>query len=299
MGAAATIAASAVAVQLLLGLAPGDAVDLAGVGAEQRALLLERWGLDAPPLERAVRSVGAMLTGDLGPSLVVQPGAPAVGVAVHAWARSLPRLLAGVGLGLLGAAGATLLPRARPVLAALRALSAPPTFLAALLAVHGLNHIAFHVWKAGGPRPGWFPLPDAPSLLRSALALALLAWSAGALGGGYARIAAAVERLQGAPWVEAMRVRGQATRGPLLRAALPELLALGGAQVLWSSGALVVVEQLLGLGGAGRLLWQAALGRDLPLVAALVVGFATVVVLLRLAFDLGERAADPRLRAAP
>ena len=297
--AVATIGAAAVAVQLVLSLAPGDAVDLAGVGPEQRAALLARWGLDAPPLERALRAVAAMLTGELGPSLVVRPGEPAVGLAVAAWGRSLPLLLAGVAAGLGGGLLAAVVPHARGIGGAHRLLSAPPTFQAALAHVHGLNAAAFSAWQAGAPRPGWFPLPDAPSLLRGALAVGLVAWSAGAMGGAQARLAAAATRLRASDWLGAIAVQGRPPRGPLLRALLPEVFGLGATQALLSTGALVVTEKLLGLGGAGRLLWEAALARDLPLVSALTVGFAVVVGGLRLAFDLGQRAADPRLQGTP
>lgn len=296
LAAVATVAGAAIAMQLVLGLAPGDAVDLSGVGPDQRAALLAHWGLDAPPLERALRSVGALLSGELGPSLVVRPGEDTAGLAARSWLRSLPLLLGGVGLGLGAAGGLALLPGARRVLPALHLFAAPPTFLAALVAVHGLNAGAFAALQAGAPRPGWFPLPDAPSLLRTLLALALVAWSAGALGGGVARLRAAVDALRDADWLQAMAVQGTPTTPALLRALLPPVLALGGTQVLRTTGALVVVEKLLGLGGAGDLLWTAALGRDLPLVAALAVGFAVVVGVLRLAFALAERAADPRLR---
>lgn len=292
----ATVAGAAVCVQVVLSLAPGDAVDLAGVGPDGRAALLAHWGLDAPPVERAVRSVGAMLRGQLGPSLVVRPGEPAAGLAAAAWMRSLPLLLGGVLVGLGGGLIAAMGRAPRTLGATLRLLSAPPTFLAALCAVHGLNAVVFEAWKAGAPRPGWFPLPDAPSLVRTLLAISLVAWSAGALGGGQARLAAAVARVRESDWLSAIAVQGAGTTRPLLRAILPELFALGGTQVLLSAGALVVTEKLLGLGGAGRMLWDASLARDLPLVSSLVVGFAVVVGGLRLTFDLAHRAADPRLR---
>jgi peptide/nickel transport system permease protein len=293
----ATVAGAAVCVQLVLSMAPGDAVDLAGVGPEQRDALLAHWGLDAPPLERAMRSVGAMLMGELGPSLVVRPGEPVVGLAVGAWLRSLPLLLGGVLIGLGGGLLAAMGRRARALGPPLRLLSAPPTFLAALCAVHGLNAIVFEAWRAGAPRPGWFPLPDTPSLARTLLAVALVAWSAGALGGAQGRLAAAVQRIRDSDWLSAIAVQGGDTTRPLVRAILPELFALGGTQVLLSAGALVVTEKLLGLGGAGRLLWEACLARDLPLVSSLVVGFAVVVGGTRLAFELAHRASDPRLQA--
>lgn len=59
----------------------------------------------------------------------------------------------------------------------------------------------------------------------------------------------------------------------------PSLLALAGVSVSIALGATIPVEALLGLAGIGELAWQAALGRDLPLLVniTMVVTFVTLL----------------------
>jgi peptide/nickel transport system permease protein len=59
----------------------------------------------------------------------------------------------------------------------------------------------------------------------------------------------------------------------------PQLLALAGVSVSMAVGAAIPVEALCGLAGVGQLAWQAALGRDLPLLVNLTV-LMTLVTLL-------------------
>lgn len=59
----------------------------------------------------------------------------------------------------------------------------------------------------------------------------------------------------------------------------PPLLALAGVSVSVALGAAIPVEALCGLAGIGDLAWQAALGRDLPLLVNITV-LVTFVTLL-------------------
>jgi peptide/nickel transport system permease protein len=59
----------------------------------------------------------------------------------------------------------------------------------------------------------------------------------------------------------------------------PQLLALAGVSVSMAVGASIPVEALCGLPGVGQLAWQAALGRDLPLLVNITV-LVTLVTLL-------------------
>jgi peptide/nickel transport system permease protein len=60
---------------------------------------------------------------------------------------------------------------------------------------------------------------------------------------------------------------------------MPQLLALAGVSVSMAIGATIPVEALCGLPGVGRLAWQAALARDLPLLVNITI-LVTVVTLL-------------------
>jgi len=59
----------------------------------------------------------------------------------------------------------------------------------------------------------------------------------------------------------------------------PQLLALAGVSVSIAVGAAIPVEALCGLAGVGQLAWQAALGRDLPLLMNITI-LMTLVTLL-------------------
>lgn len=59
----------------------------------------------------------------------------------------------------------------------------------------------------------------------------------------------------------------------------PQLLALAGVSVSMAIGASIPVEALCGLPGIGQLAWQAALGRDLPLLVNITI-LVTLVTLL-------------------
>jgi peptide/nickel transport system permease protein len=59
----------------------------------------------------------------------------------------------------------------------------------------------------------------------------------------------------------------------------PQLLALAGVSVSMAVGAAIPVEALCGLPGIGQLAWQAALGRDLPLLVNVTI-LVTLVTLL-------------------
>ena len=59
----------------------------------------------------------------------------------------------------------------------------------------------------------------------------------------------------------------------------PQLLAVVGVSVSVAVGAAIPVEALCGLAGVGQLAWQAALGRDLPLLMNITI-LVTLVTLL-------------------
>lgn len=66
-----------------------------------------------------------------------------------------------------------------------------------------------------------------------------------------------------------------------------QLLAVAGISVSIALGAAIPVEALCGIAGIGQLAWQAALGRDLPLL----VNLTMIVTLVTLAANWGAEAA--------
>ena len=66
----------------------------------------------------------------------------------------------------------------------------------------------------------------------------------------------------------------------------PSLLALAGVSVSIALGAAIPIEALCGLAGVGDLAWQAALGRDLPLLVNITVLVTLVTMLSNSGADL-------------
>lgn len=73
----------------------------------------------------------------------------------------------------------------------------------------------------------------------------------------------------------------------------PELLALAGVSVSVAVGAAIPIETLCGIAGVGQLAWQAALGRDLPLL----VNITVLVTLVTLSANFGADVMSQILRS--
>ena len=281
---------------MLIGLMPGDPIDLAIAGdprltAEDAVRLRALHGLDQPLLSRYLAWVSAVLSGNPGFSrLFAQPVAALIGPALLSTLTLL-----GFALGI-----AVVLGTALGVLAALRPRAAPAVQTLALLAqsVPGfwlgiMLIVVFAVWlgwlPAGGAEGGWHAL----ILPVATLAFANLA--------GYARHAASA--MAGAlhdPWIRSARARGAsesriAWRHAFPNAAVPVITLIGLDAGALVSGA-VITEALFARPGMGKLIFDAIMGNDsnLALLALLVV--AVVTMLGSLGADLAQRALDPRIR---
>jgi len=292
---ASTLVGTAALVLVLLEAAPGDPIDLLPNAAELRPALTAEWHLDRPVPERLLRWFGRTLSGDLGTSVAVRPGAEVTeilaGPALRTfgwWAGGLVvAMLAG---GLLAATG-----RAR---IAVRFWSLAPVFLLAHLLVAGINATTWAAMEAGWiGRPGWFALPDQAGLVRTAIAIAILAVGSGTLAEVSAEVGDALARLRSAGFVDAARARGMPVAGHLVRNLVPALAAISARRAAVLLGGTIVIERLLLLNGAGTVFWQAAELRDYDLALGAAVGAAALVAGTRLAADLVRIAVDPRLSA--
>ncbi len=300
---AVTMALLSFAMFLLIGLMPGDPIDLAIAGdprlsAEDAARLRALHGLDQPLLARYAAWAGALLEGRFGHSrLFAQPVAQVIAPALASTLVLLGAALAvaggvGIALGLLAAAR----PRLAPAVDAIAILgqSAPAFWLGILLII--LFAVTLGWLPAGGAAEG-----GAVDALRhlvlpvATLAIANLA--------AYARhSAAAVGLALREPWVTAARARGNGEARLLLRHAFPNaavpILQIAALDAGALVGGALITETLFARPGMGKLIYDAVMGNDtnLALVALLLV--ALVTMLATLAADLAQRALDPRLRDA-
>jgi peptide/nickel transport system permease protein len=300
---AVTMAVLSFAMFLLIGLMPGDPIDLAIAGdprlsAEDAARLRALHGLDQPLLARYAAWAGALLEGSFGFSrFFAQPVAQIIWPALLSTLVLLGGALAmaagiGIALGLLAAAR----PRLAPLVDAVAVLgqSAPTFWLGILLII--LFAVTLGWLPAGGTAEGgaldalrYLALPV------TTLAIANLAT--------YARhSAAAVSLALREPWVTAARARGNGEARLLLRHALPNaavpLLQVAALDAGALVGGALITETIFARPGMGKLIYDAVMGNDtnLALVALLLV--ALVTMLATLAADITQRLLDPRLRDA-
>ena len=81
----------------------------------------------------------------------------------------------------------------------------------------------------------------------------------------------------------------------VLRNALLPVTTLAGFEVVILFGGQVVIEQVFQIPGLGQLLVQAVAGRDTPLIQAIIMFIAVVVLLANLVVDLLYGLLDPRI----
>jgi peptide/nickel transport system permease protein len=303
--AAVTLAALSFVTFLLIGLMPGDPIDLAiagdpRLGAEDAARLRALHGLDQPLLSRYLAWAGAALSGEFGFSrLFARPAAEVLGDAlVASLALLLPATilsaLIGVTLGMLAARK----PRSgldyAVNLVAFAGVSMPSFWLGILLII--LFAVTLGWLPAGGP-------PDAPGLIPWLRHLALPMLTLTVLGlAGYARQArAAMIEALADPWIRTAWAKGATERAVILRHAFPNasvpiitVAALDFATLV--SGALVT-EAVFAWPGMGKTIYDAILGNDYNLALLALLLSAAVTLAASLAADIAQLAIDPRVRA--
>lgn len=281
---------------------PGDpTTGILGIEAteEQIAALRAKLGLDLPVWQRYVNWLLAFLAGDFGDSYnfsmpVADLLAPRVAATLTLAGLSFLLIVAiSIPLGLVCARRpGGVVDRAITVLTQLT--MSIPNFVVGI----GLMYVFALVlhWF----RPEYVPLSQglgahlwymlfpalAVALPKSAMTVKLLRGSViSELGQDYIRTASS----KGSP-------RGTTLRRHVLRNAMIPVvtfLAMAIADIMAGS---IVIEQVFAIPGVGRMLISSIGNRDYPVVQAIVVLIASVVVLCNFLADLLYRVMDPRLR---
>jgi peptide/nickel transport system permease protein len=96
-------------------------------------------------------------------------------------------------------------------------------------------------------------------------------------------------------WAKGLRERVIFMRHALKNALIPIVSSIG-LQLPVLVGGTVIIENIFNLPGMGRLLYNAILQRDQPLICGTVVIFAVALVLINLLVDLTYSFLDPRIR---
>ena len=300
---AVSLFAASILVFTMLALLPGDqAQAMLGVNATPEALeaLREQFGTNRPFTERYLDWAGGLIRGDFGIS-------PLSGVSVGSEIAdklgvTVPLILAGMTLALLIAVPLGILAAVKSRTAigtALSALSqvgiAVPSFWLGILLI-----TVFAVklqWLPAGRFTGWDDVGGAvQALLMPALVLGV---AQGAILMRYVR-SAVVEVMQ-EDFIQTARAKGLSrsqalTRHALRNAAIPVITVLGLQLATLLIGT-VVIENVFGLPGLGRMLLQDVGNRDLLKVQGTVMVLTAAVLLINFVVDVVYHAVDPRLRS--
>ncbi len=292
--AALTLLGIASVVFLLVRLLPGDPAEtmLARSGASPQAVaaLRSELGLDKPLPVQYADWLGQLLHGNLGRSLYYnRPVTGLIGeqfaytlhlaLAALAWAW-----LAGPALGILAAHSAGGWPDRLAMLAAVLGATVPVFWSGLLL-----------IWLFS-VRLGWLPATGAGSwqaLLMPSLVLGF------ATAGPLARVArVTLLDVLAQPYVVAARAKGLSAREVLLRHALRNalvpLITVSGLQLSFLLGGTFITETVFSRPGIGKLLVDAILNRDLPVVQGVALLAAGFYVILNLLVDLAAGWLSPQ-----
>jgi len=287
---------------LLIQFIPGSAAEaILGQRAtpEAVAALNAQLGLDRPAVVQYLDSMGALLRGDLGSSLI--SGAPVIELV---WNRlpvtfSLAVLTTVVSAVIGIAVGAVAATRGGVVDKVLIVGSgvglAIPNFWLGIVAV-----LVFAIWLRWLPATGYVelwadPLAWATHIVLPVAVLAVL------------QIAAIARQTRSAMLIEFRRDYVRALRAAgighsrivwrhALRNASGPVVTTMGLQFVGVLGGSVIIEQVFALRGIGSLMVESANVSDIPVLQGVVILTAVIVLVVNLAVDLLSFALNPKVR---
>jgi peptide/nickel transport system permease protein len=293
----------AIVVFAILHLAPGDpAAVIAGDHAtpEQVRAMRAKLGLDEPLLLQFWIWLVRLLHGDFGVSifsnqpvsrLFAQRVEPTLALAVT---TTLVTVTLAVPLGIVAAWRAgTWIDRA--VMAFAVAGFSFPIFVVGYLLIFGLAMSAGIL-----PVQGYKPIADGVGPFLAHLVLPSLA-----LGVSFMALIARITRASmlevlGQDYIRTAKAKGVGTIAMLLRHALRNaavpIVTIIGVGVALLIGGVVVTESVFAIPGLGRLVVDAILNRDYPVIQGVLLIFSGVYVLINLGIDLLYVVLDPRIR---
>lgn len=257
-----------------------------------RARVTAEFGLDGPASEQYWRWLTATLRGDLGLGFVTRT--PVTDQLLPALAVSGLLMVCALGLAALVGIPAGVYAADRPggpldrvlALGAVAGVAIPEFVLAPTLV------LVFAVWAGVLPAVGW----GGPAHL--VLPVLTLAAHPAALAAQLVRTE--TREVLARDHVVAARAKGLSRRRVLwrhgARLALTSVTALSGMFVAGLLGGSVIVEVVFGVPGLGRLLHDAVLAQDFPVVQAGTLAVVAVAVVAGVGAELAQLALDPVAR---
>ncbi len=291
-----TIVAITVLVFLILHAVPGDpAIIFLGENSatpERLDAIRRSMGLDRPLVEQYLDFLAGIVRGNLGRSLFSHfPVMHEIGIRVPpsaqlAVAAFLLAITLGLALGIISALWRSTWIDAGAMLFAILGVSMPIFWLASMLIfVFALTL-------------GWFPATGMGGwnrLVLPALSLGLISSAT------LARLVrSSVLEVLSQPFVTTARSKGLAemtvvARHVLKNAFIPVITVMGLQFGTLLSGA-VITETVFARPGIGKLLIEAILNKDFPIVQGVVLFIAIIYVLINLMVDVSYAFLDPRIR---
>jgi peptide/nickel transport system permease protein len=297
------LAIVAVVVFSILHIAPGDpAALIAGDQAtpEQILDIHAKLGLDLPLYEQFFKWLGRALTGDFGVSifsnkpvalLFQQRLEPTIALTVM---TTIVTVLLSIPIGVLAAwkAGSWI---DRAVMSFAVLGFSFPVFVIGYILIYVFS-IKLRLLPIQGFRPlseGLWPFLSHLILPSFALGMSFMAL--------IARITrASVLEVLSQDHIRTARAKGLPARQLLFSHALPNaavpIVTIVGVGVAILLGGVVVTESVFAIPGIGRLVVDAILSRDYPVIQAVLLVFSFTYVIVNLAIDLLYVVIDPRIR---
>lgn len=290
------VAGSSVLVFVIMYLLPGDPagsiLDPSMASAEALANLRHQLGTDQPFLQQLADYFGKLLRGDFGRSLLnSEPVLPKIAEhfpATLALAGTSALLSATVGI-LLGVLSAVHRNKTIDVVARVVGLLgiSMPTFWSGILL---LLVFSIHL--------GWVPAMGSDGWRTLVLPAATL----GLIGAGYIvrMVRNSMLEVVNEPFIVTLRSKGLSERSVMYRHALrnaliPTVTMIGMLVGEMLAGA-VVIETVFSRQGIGRILADAIMAKDLPVVQGVIFFSAIVYVAVNLLVDVSYSFIDPRVR---
>ena len=290
----------------LMHLAPGGPLAVYTLNPTVTAQDIERvkhqFGLDQPVYIQYLKWAAGMASGHWGYSFF--GGQPVAAIVLERIPATLElmgssmalALVIGVGIGVLAAVRRNSAFDYATATAAMLALSLP-TFWFGLLGIYVFAQVLGWLPAGGIAGPGGGLLDRLRHLLLPMLVLGFVLvaqWSR------YTR--SAMIEILGQDYIRTARAKGLSPARVLLghgvRAALVPLVTLAGLQLPLLVGGALVTETVFGWPGMGLLFVNALGTRDYPVLMAILMMGALVVVLGNLLADLLVAAIDPRVKLA-
>ena len=292
----------AIFVFLLLHLAPGDpAAIIAGDTAmpEDIARIRAKLGLDDPIYVQFVRWMGQLLRGDLGMS--IYSDMPVTTLIAQRMEATL--CLAGASITI-----AVLLAVPMGILAAWKA-GTWVDYVVMMFAVFGFSIPVFVIGYllifGFSVHLHWFPVQGFVSIRQGVLPfLRSITLPSLALGLIYAALIARITRasvleILSQDYIRTAQSKGLSSYAILIRhtlrnAAIP-IVTIIGIGIALLIGGVVVTESVFNIHGVGRLVVEAILSRDYPVIQGIILMSSGVYLVINLIVDLSYRFFDPRV----